>query len=113
MLLISTVDAAVDSRVWRRMRLYAQTVECCDPRGYEKVFGVGFARHVSRRYRKRGLDRTARRMVAFLEERGIDGYSILEVGGGVGESRSSCSATVRRMPPTSSTARHTTPRRPS
>jgi 2-polyprenyl-3-methyl-5-hydroxy-6-metoxy-1,4-benzoquinol methylase len=37
------------------------------------------------RYRKKGLDRTARRMVEFLEQRGIDGATVLEIGGGVGE----------------------------
>jgi magnesium-protoporphyrin O-methyltransferase len=37
------------------------------------------------RYRKRGLDPTARRMVDFLEQRGIAGATVLEVGGGVGE----------------------------
>lgn len=37
------------------------------------------------RYRKRGLDRAARRMVAFLAQRGLDGSTVLEVGGGVGE----------------------------
>jgi Cyclopropane fatty acid synthase and related methyltransferases len=37
------------------------------------------------RYRKRGLDRTARRMVEFLEQHGIEGATVLEIGGGVGE----------------------------
>jgi magnesium-protoporphyrin O-methyltransferase len=58
---------------------------CCDPRGCDDFFGPRFARRAARRYRKRGLDPTARRMVAFLEERGIDGATVLEVGGGVGE----------------------------
>jgi Methyltransferase domain len=58
---------------------------CCDPRGCDQFFNRGFARRVARRYRKRGLDRTARRMVAFLEQHGIGGASVLEVGGGVGE----------------------------
>jgi 2-polyprenyl-3-methyl-5-hydroxy-6-metoxy-1,4-benzoquinol methylase len=40
---------------------------------------------MAKRYRKRGLDGTARRMVEFLERRGIEGASVLEVGGGVGE----------------------------
>ena len=40
---------------------------------------------MARRYRKRGLDRTARRMVSFLERHGVRGASVLEVGGGVGE----------------------------
>ena len=37
------------------------------------------------RYRRRGLDRTARRMVDLLTEAGIDGATVLEIGGGVGE----------------------------
>jgi hypothetical protein len=40
---------------------------------------------MAKRYRKRGLDKTARRMVEFLEQRGIAGASVLDVGGGVGE----------------------------
>jgi 16S rRNA G966 N2-methylase RsmD len=40
---------------------------------------------VAKRYRKKGLDETARRMVEFLELRGIEGATVLEVGGGVGE----------------------------
>ena len=49
------------------------------------MFGSGFARRRARRFRKRGLDDTARRMVAFLAERGVDGATVLEIGGGVGE----------------------------
>ncbi|MBB5790864.1 methyltransferase domain-containing protein [Jiangella mangrovi] len=49
------------------------------------MFSPGFARHAARRYRSRGLDKTAARMVAFLESRGIEGATVLEVGGGVGE----------------------------
>jgi hypothetical protein len=40
---------------------------------------------VARRYRKRGLDKTARRIIEFLEQGGIDGATVLEIGGGVGE----------------------------
>lgn len=58
---------------------------CCDPAGYEATFGERFARRMARRYRKRGLDRTQRRMLGFLTERGMDGATILEIGGGVGE----------------------------
>lgn len=58
---------------------------CCNPRGCDQMFSTRFARHVARHYRKHGLDRTARRMVDFLERRGIEGATILEVGGGVGE----------------------------
>jgi hypothetical protein len=57
---------------------------CCDPRGCDAFFGERFAGRVARRYRKRGLDKTARRVVEFLEASGIDGATVLEVGGGVG-----------------------------
>jgi 2-polyprenyl-3-methyl-5-hydroxy-6-metoxy-1,4-benzoquinol methylase len=40
---------------------------------------------VAARYRKKGLDETARLMVEFLELRGIEGATVLEIGGGVGE----------------------------
>jgi 16S rRNA G966 N2-methylase RsmD len=58
---------------------------CCDPRGCDRFFGDRFARSVARRYRKRGLDKASRRMVAFLEREGIEGASVLEIGGGIGE----------------------------
>ena len=58
---------------------------CCDPRGCDRFFGSRFARRVARRYRKRGLARTQRWMVEFLETAGLEGASVLEVGGGVGE----------------------------
>jgi magnesium-protoporphyrin O-methyltransferase len=57
----------------------------CDPRGCDEFFGARFARQVARRYRKRGLDSAARRMIDFLAERGIEGQTVLEIGGGVGE----------------------------
>jgi hypothetical protein len=40
---------------------------------------------MAKRYRKRGLDKTASRMVAFAESRGVDGATVLEIGGGLGE----------------------------
>jgi hypothetical protein len=58
---------------------------CCNPRGCDEFFGSGFARRMADRYRKRGLDRTARRMVAFLEAHGVAGDTVIEVGGGVGD----------------------------
>jgi magnesium-protoporphyrin O-methyltransferase len=58
---------------------------CCNARGCDEFFDDRFARRIAGRYRRRGLDRTARRMVAFLEERGLEGATVLEVGGGVGE----------------------------
>ena len=49
------------------------------------MFGARFSRHLAKRYRRRGLDRTAGRMVAFLTEQGLEGASVLEIGGGIGD----------------------------
>lgn len=58
---------------------------CCDPRGCDQFFGGRFARRVAKRYRRRGLDRTGSRIVRFLERAGVEGATVLEIGGGVGE----------------------------
>jgi magnesium-protoporphyrin O-methyltransferase len=58
---------------------------CCPSRDYHRFFNQRFARRLANRYRKRGLDKTARKMAEFLQAVGIDGASVLEVGGGVGE----------------------------
>jgi magnesium-protoporphyrin O-methyltransferase len=58
---------------------------CCDPRGCDGIFGSRFAARRAKRYRRRGLDRTEQRMVDFLAAQGLDGASVLEIGGGVGE----------------------------
>jgi hypothetical protein len=58
---------------------------CCNARGCDEFFTPRFARRAATRYRKRGLDKTARRMVEFLTQRGIEGATVLEIGGGLGE----------------------------
>ena len=65
--------------------MLARVGKCCDPRGCDEFFGGGFARRMAARYRKRGLDRTAWRMVALPRARGARGATVLEIGGGVGE----------------------------
>ena len=59
--------------------------ECCEPDGYDAAFSDRFARRIARRYRRRGLSKSERAIVAFVTERGIDGASVLEIGGGLGE----------------------------
>lgn len=58
---------------------------CCEPGGYDRTFGSRAARRRAERYRRRGLDRTERRIVDLVAARGVDGASVLEIGGGVGE----------------------------
>jgi 2-polyprenyl-3-methyl-5-hydroxy-6-metoxy-1,4-benzoquinol methylase len=63
---------------------------CCNPRGCDGFFTPRFARRAAKRYREKGIDKTAQRMVAFLEQHGIAGATVLEVGGGVGELQIEC-----------------------
>jgi SAM-dependent methyltransferase len=58
---------------------------CCNARGCDEFFSGRVARRAARKYRKKGLDETARRMVDFLSSRGIAGATVLEIGGGVGQ----------------------------
>lgn len=57
---------------------------CCDPRGYERKFGERTARRNAEAYRRGRPDATATWIVARLRDRGVEGLSVLEVGGGVG-----------------------------
>jgi protein-L-isoaspartate O-methyltransferase len=57
---------------------------CCSPSGYRWAFSEKRARREARRYQRRGLDRTSRRIVQLLTLRGVEGHALLEVGGGVG-----------------------------
>jgi Methyltransferase domain len=54
---------------------------CC---AYEAFFDEKQAQRDARKYRKKGLDAPARRIIGFLTEGGVAGESVLEVGGGVG-----------------------------
>jgi 2-polyprenyl-3-methyl-5-hydroxy-6-metoxy-1,4-benzoquinol methylase len=49
------------------------------------MFDPRFAKRMAARYRKRGLDKTARRMVELLSQAGVRDATVLEIGGGVGE----------------------------
>ncbi len=58
--------------------------DCCTPKGYQHVFSRENAQAQARRYRRRGLDRISRRIVKLLLEQGVEGRTLLEVGGGIG-----------------------------
>ena len=58
--------------------------ECCSPKGYQWIFSEKTARADAQSYRRKGLDPTSRRIVDYLKQRGVEGRTLLEVGGGVG-----------------------------
>lgn len=57
---------------------------CCDPDEYDTIFTSRYARRTAGSFRRSGLDDTAERMVGFLASQGLDGATVLEIGGGVG-----------------------------
>ena len=58
--------------------------DCCTPKGYSQIFSEKNAAGEAKRYRRKGLDRTSKRIVDFIKDRGVEGKTLLEVGGGVG-----------------------------
>ena len=59
-------------------------MDCCSGLGCDDFFDEKLARKDARRYHRKGLDGTTREIVAVLKERGVEGASVLEVGGGTG-----------------------------
>jgi 2-polyprenyl-3-methyl-5-hydroxy-6-metoxy-1,4-benzoquinol methylase len=57
---------------------------CCRPDEYDKVFDEKHARSKAREYARKGLDGDARRIVDFVRGRMSPGYTVLEIGGGIG-----------------------------
>lgn len=62
-------------------------VNCCHPQDYEEIFDTQRAAKDVDRFRKQGLKSTARRIVSLLRERDVEGLSLLEVGGGIGDAQ--------------------------
>lgn len=58
--------------------------DCCSANGYRSIFSEGNARAEARRYRRKGLDATSKRIFDLLKRRGVHGSTVLEVGGGIG-----------------------------
>jgi hypothetical protein len=84
--MVQTPSTATDEvSTQRRAATLPVMAGCCPSGDYPRVFNRRFAGRLARRYRKRGLDKTAHTMVEFLQELGIQGSSVLEIGGGVGE----------------------------
>ena len=57
---------------------------CCYQTDYRRLFRRRMAARRAARFRKRGLDGTADALVRSLIARGVDGATVLEVGGGLG-----------------------------
>lgn len=58
---------------------------CCQPGDYDKFFDEKHARAKARTYARKGLTGDARRIVDLVRGRMSPGFTVLEVGGGIGE----------------------------
>jgi hypothetical protein len=58
--------------------------DCCSPKGYRWLFSEKSAQAQARSYRRKGLDSTSLQIVGYLKQQGVEGRTILEVGGGIG-----------------------------
>jgi SAM-dependent methyltransferase len=58
---------------------------CCARHGQEEFFGEKTAAKDARTYRRKGPDPMARSLARRASARGVEGASVLEIGGGVGQ----------------------------
>lgn len=58
---------------------------CCARHGQDEFFKDRFAKRTARRYRKKGLDKTSALLVERASAGGLDGATVAEIGGGVGQ----------------------------
>jgi methyltransferase family protein len=56
--------------------------DCCQ--GVDRLFGERTAQHDLRRYHRRGPSKPTRILLAALQSHGIEGATVLDIGGGVG-----------------------------
>ncbi len=56
----------------------------CDCPGCPNIFSEASARDGLRRYLRKGPDRTTRELIDAIVEQGIDGSTVLDIGGGIG-----------------------------
>lgn len=59
-------------------------MSCCSAKGCDEFFSDRIARRDADRYRGKGLDKNAQRLVDSVCRHGIEGGTVLEVGGGIG-----------------------------
>ncbi len=59
-------------------------MSCCSGKGCDEFFDERVARRDARRFLRKGLGGDARRIVELVRLRGLDGKTVLEVGGGIG-----------------------------
>lgn len=59
-------------------------MNCCQCQGIEELFDQQYVTKELSRYRKKGPDKTTRMLTEAIKEGGVEGLTLLDIGGGVG-----------------------------
>jgi len=59
-------------------------MNCCQCQGIEELFSQQYVTRELSRYHTRGPDKTTRMLTEAIKEKGVDGSTLLDIGGGVG-----------------------------
>lgn len=59
-------------------------MNCCQCQGIEELFNEQYVTRELSRYRAKGPDKTTRMLIDALKEEGVQGLTLLDIGGGVG-----------------------------
>jgi 2-polyprenyl-3-methyl-5-hydroxy-6-metoxy-1,4-benzoquinol methylase len=59
-------------------------MNCCQCQGIEELFSQQYVTKELARYRAKGLDKTTRMLTAAIQEKIVEGLTLLDIGGGVG-----------------------------
>lgn len=59
-------------------------MKCCQCQGIEEVYSQSYVTRDLSRYRAKGPGKTTRMLVQAIRETGVDGLTLLDIGGGVG-----------------------------
>jgi magnesium-protoporphyrin O-methyltransferase len=59
-------------------------MHCCQCQGIEELFSQEYVNKELAHYRTKGADKTTRMLTETIKETGVDGLTLLDIGGGVG-----------------------------
>jgi 2-polyprenyl-3-methyl-5-hydroxy-6-metoxy-1,4-benzoquinol methylase len=59
-------------------------MNCCQCQGVEELFNQQYVNEELSRYRLKGPDKTTRMLIEAIKEAGVDGLTLIDIGGGVG-----------------------------
>jgi magnesium-protoporphyrin O-methyltransferase len=59
-------------------------MNCCQCQGIEEIFSESYVKKELAAYRRRGPDKTTQMLIEALKSKGVRGFTLLDIGGGLG-----------------------------